>query len=415
MFIDLARIHIKAGDGGNGCVAFRREKFVPKGGPSGGDGGRGGDVVLVADPDLNTLLPFRYRRRFAAGRGAHGEGSGRSGRSGEDRAISVPVGTTVYDGTSGAQLADLTLPGQRLTVARGGRGGRGNAHFATPTRRAPRTAEPGASGEEREIRLELRLIADVGLVGLPNAGKSSLLTRISAARPKVAAYPFTTTEPILGVVPVPGAPGIIVADIPGLIEGAHRGAGLGQQFLRHVTRTRVLVHVVDLAGEDPLRQLATVERELAFFAPGFLTRPTIVAGNKIDLPEARTRWPAFKADLDRRGVMAVPISAATGERIPALVDAIVGLLASQQIDTRVQSAGDAGPPPEQLPERTRSAGDPGPPRHIAGKMQSAGGPGDADPHRASEESPAGEEKTSPGDGDRTVSTQFGDVQNAPTS
>jgi GTPase len=392
MFIDLARIHVKAGDGGNGCVAFRREKFIPKGGPSGGDGGRGGDVVLVADPDLNTLLPFRYRRRFAAGRGAHGEGSGRSGRSGEDRAISVPVGTTVYDGASGAQLADLTLPEQRLTVARGGRGGRGNAHFATPTRRAPRRADPGASGEEREIRLELRLIADVGLVGLPNAGKSSLLTRISAARPKVAAYPFTTTEPILGVVPVPGAPGIIVADIPGLIEGAHRGAGLGQQFLRHVTRTRVLVHVVDLAGEDPLRQMATVERELSFFAPGFLTRPTIVAGNKIDLPEARTRWPAFKAELDRRGITAVPISAATGEGIPRLLDAIVGLFGSRQSDARVQSAGVAGPPPEQVAER----------------MQPAGDTGDAHPHRGPEETPAGEEKTRPGEGAPAASTQFGD-------
>jgi GTP-binding protein len=381
MFIDLARIHIKAGDGGNGCVAFRREKFVPKGGPSGGDGGRGGDVVLVADPDLNTLLPFRYRRRFAAGRGGHGEGSSRSGRSGEDRAISVPVGTTVYDGASGTQLADLTVPGQRLTVARGGRGGRGNAHFATPTRRAPRTAEPGSAGEERVIRLELRLIADVGLVGLPNAGKSSLLARISAARPKVAAYPFTTTEPVLGVVPMPAAPGIVVADVPGLIEGAHRGAGLGQQFLRHITRTRLLVHVVDLAGEDPLQQLATVERELALFAPAFRTRPTIVAGNKIDLPEARARWPAFKADLEGRGMTAVPISAATGEGIPALLDAIVGLL---------------------------------PPQQMAEKMQSAGDPGGAHPQGAPEESPPGEEKTRRDDAARVASTQRGDVQNAPS-
>ena len=381
MFIDLARIQIKAGDGGNGCVAFRREKFVPKGGPSGGNGGWGGDVVLVADPDLNTLLPFRYRRRFAAGRGGHGEGSGRSGRSGEDRAISVPVGTTVYDGASGKQLADLILPGQRLTVARGGRGGRGNAHFATPTRQAPRMAEPGSAGEERVIRLELRLIADVGLVGLPNAGKSSLLARISAARPKVAAYPFTTTEPVLGVVPMPAAPGIIVADVPGLIEGAHRGAGLGQQFLRHITRTRLLVHVVDLAGEDPLQQLATVERELALFAPAFRTRPTIVAGNKIDLPEARIRWPAFKADLEGRGMTAVPISAATGEGIPALLDAIVGLLRPQQIAERMQSAAD---------------------------------PGGVQPQRAPEESPAGEEKTRRDDAARVASTQRGDVQNAPS-
>jgi GTP-binding protein len=358
MFIDLVRIHVKAGGGGNGCVAFRREKFVPKGGPSGGDGGRGGDVILVADPDLNTLLPFRYRRQFAAGRGAHGEGSGRSGRSGEDRMISVPVGTTVYDGSGGTQLADLTTAGQRVTVARGGRGGRGNAHFATPTRRTPRQAEPGASGEERWIQLELRLIADVGLVGLPNAGKSSLLARISAARPKVASYPFTTTEPVLGVVPLPAAPGIIVADVPGLIEGAHRGAGLGHQFLRHVSRTRVLVHVVDLAADDPLGQLATVEQELALYAPALRARPAIVAGNKMDLPEARTRWPAFQAALTGRGRSAVPISAATGEGVPGLLDAIVRLLAAHP-----------QPAPEESPlgEEKTAVGE------IADARQSGGG------------------------------------------
>src|SRR5262249_40236676 len=250
MFIDRARIEVAAGDGGNGCVAFRREKFVPKGGPSGGDGGRGGDVTLVAHPDVNTLLPFRFRRRFAAGRGGHGEGSRRSGRSGRDLVVAVPVGTTVYDDDTGERVADLTSPGERVVIAKGGRGGRGNAHFATPARRAPREAEPGAAGVSRRLRLELRLLADVGLVGLPNAGKSSLLSRISAARPKVADYPFTTTEPILGVVPLPNAPGIVVADIPGLIAGAHRGAGLGHEFLRHIERTRLLVHVVDLAGTD---------------------------------------------------------------------------------------------------------------------------------------------------------------------
>jgi GTPase len=330
MFIDLARVQVKAGDGGNGCVAFRREKFVPKGGPSGGDGGRGGDVILVADPDLNTLLPFRYRRRFAARRGAHGEGSGRTGRSGGDLIVAVPVGTTVLDDDTGAPVADLTAPGQRLTVAGGGRGGRGNAHFATPTHRAPREAEPGGAGEERRLRLELRLLADVGLVGLPNAGKSSLLTRISAARPKVAGYPFTTTEPVLGVVPLPDAPGIVVADIPGLIEGAHQGAGLGDEFLRHIERTRLLVHVVDLAGDDPLGQLATVERELAMHTPPLDNRPVIVAANKMDLPEARARWEAFAAALAARGLRAVPISAATGEGIPALLAAVLRALGAEE-------------------------------------------------------------------------------------
>jgi GTP-binding protein len=327
MFIDRARIHVKAGDGGRGCVAFRREKFVPKGGPSGGDGGRGGDVILVADPDVNTLLAFRYRHRFTARRGAHGEGSGRSGRSAADLVIPVPVGTTVSDDATGERLADLVGAGQRAVVARGGRGGRGNAHFATPTHRAPREAEPGGSGEERVLRLELRLLADVGLVGLPNAGKSSLLARISAARPKVAAYPFTTTEPVLGVVPLPDAPGIVVADIPGLIAGAHRGVGLGHEFLRHIERTRLLVHVVDLSASDPEADMAAVERELALYDPPLDGRPAIVAANKMDLPEARARWAAFAARLAARGRQAVPISAATGEGVPALLAAVRGALA----------------------------------------------------------------------------------------
>ncbi len=326
MFIDRARIQVKAGDGGNGCVAFRREKFVPKGGPSGGDGGRGGDVMLVADPDVNTLLPFRYRHRFAAGRGAHREGARRSGRSGRDLVVAVPVGTTVYDDDTGELLADLASAGERVVIAKGGRGGRGNAHFATPTRRAPREAEPGGAGASRRLRLELRLLADVGLVGLPNAGKSSLLSRISAARPKVADYPFTTTEPILGVVPLPNAPGIVVADIPGLIAGAHRGTGLGHEFLRHIERTRLLVHIVDLAGSDPIAQLATVRAELALYSPPLEGRPTIVAANKMDLPEARARWETFAARLAAQGQAVVAISAATGEGIPTLLQTIVEAL-----------------------------------------------------------------------------------------
>ena len=358
MFIDLARIHVKAGDGGNGCVAFRREKFVPKGGPSGGDGGRGGDVILLADPNLNTLLPFRYRREFSATRGAHGEGSGRAGRSGRDRLIPVPVGTTVLDDAPGGRIADLVIPGQRLIIARGGRGGRGNAHFATPTHRAPRKAEPGGIGEERWLRLELRLLADVGLVGLPNAGKSSLLARISAARPKVADYPFTTTEPVLGVVPLPDAPGIVVADIPGLIEGAHRGAGLGEEFLRHIERTRVLVHVVDLAAEDPAGQLSTVERELSLHTPPLEGRPTIVAANKVDLPEARARWAAFAAYLGRRGKTGVAISAATGEGVPALLAALMAVLRAS---------------PRPAPEEDHSGGENSALRPLREARESGGG------------------------------------------
>jgi GTP-binding protein len=326
VFIDGATIDVKAGAGGNGVVAFRREKFVPKGGPSGGDGGRGGDVILRVDPNLNTLLPFRYRRLFRATRGGHGEGSRRSGRAGRDVIVAVPPGTTVLDAESGAVVADLVRAGDHVVVARGGRGGRGNAHFATPTHRAPREAESGQPGEERRLRLELRLLADVGLVGLPNAGKSSLLARISAARPKIADYPFTTTEPMLGVVPLPDRDGIVVADIPGLIQGAHRGAGLGHEFLRHIDRTRVLVHLVDLSAPDPERAVATVLRELEQYAPALASRPTIYAGNKIDLPDARARAEAFVSAQTARGRTALTLSAATGEGLPALIHALVALL-----------------------------------------------------------------------------------------
>ncbi|MHB8731811.1 MAG: GTPase ObgE [bacterium] len=330
MFIDRATIQVKAGGGGNGVVAFRREKYVPKGGPSGGDGGRGGDVILRVDPNLNTLLPFRYRRLFRATRGAHGEGSRRSGRAGRDAIVAVPAGTIVVDAATGDMVADLVRAGDEVVVARGGKGGRGNAHFATPTHRAPRQAEPGVPGEERALRLELRLLADAGLVGLPNAGKSSLLARFSAARPKIADYPFTTTEPMLGVVPLPDTDGIVVADIPGLIEGAHQGAGLGHEFLRHIDRTRVLVHVVDLSAPDPDGAVATVERELEQHSPALAARPVLMAGNKIDLPEARARSEAFVAAETARGRPVVVVSAATGEGIPALIAALLRLLREAQ-------------------------------------------------------------------------------------
>ena len=272
MFIDEAKIWVKAGDGGNGCVAFRREKYVPRGGPSGGDGGDGGDVVLESTEHLNTLLPFRYNREFRGERGHHGEGSNCHGREGEDTVIRVPVGTIVYEEESSERLFDFTAAGQRFLVARCGRGGRGNARFASSTNRAPRRADPGGTGEERRLRLELKLLADVGLVGFPNAGKSTLISRLSAAHPKIADYPFTTLEPCLGVVAVGEEESFVLADIPGLIEGAHQGHGLGTRFLRHIERTRLLVHLIEVSdtGRDPAEDFRVVRNELGQFSPALL-------------------------------------------------------------------------------------------------------------------------------------------------
>jgi GTP-binding protein len=327
--IDHAKVQVKAGDGGNGCMSFRREKFVPKGGPDGGDGGHGGSVIFVANPGLSTLIDFRYRQHLRAERGAHGEGAKRAGRSGGDLIVHVPLGTLVRDAQTGELLADLSRDGQRAVIARGGRGGRGNARFATPTHRAPRRADPGERGEERLVELELQLLADVGLVGLPNAGKSTLLRRVSSARPKVGDYPFTTTEPVLGTVDLPDGRSFVVADLPGLIEGAHRGAGLGHQFLRHVARTRVLVHVIDLAApEDPLAQYALLRRELELHDPALLRRTVLVALNKIDLPEARDRLAPTTAALAARGVPAIGVSGATGLGVERLLLAAADALAA---------------------------------------------------------------------------------------
>jgi GTP-binding protein len=326
MFIDYARIHVKAGDGGSGCVSFRREKFVPKGGPDGGDGGDGGSVVFRADEGLHTLVDFRYRRHLRARRGAHGQGANRAGRSAPDLVVPVPVGTVVRDADTGDLIADLTEHGQTVVVARGGRGGRGNARFATATRRAPRHAEPGSKGEERTLTLELRLLADVGLVGLPNAGKSTLLARISAARPKIADYPFTTLHPHLGVVRVDEGASFVAADIPGLIEGAHRGAGLGHRFLRHITRTRVLVVVLDVASSDPIADYATVCAELSAYDHRLAEVPHVVAANKIDLAEARAQIGTVRGALEGREVEVVPISAATGEGAETLVRVVWQML-----------------------------------------------------------------------------------------
>jgi GTP-binding protein len=321
IFLDEATIHVRAGRGGNGCVAFRREKYVPRGGPSGGDGGDGGSVFLVGQGNRNTLYHLRFASLYAAERGRHGEGSNRAGRSGEDLEIPVPLGTAVFAEETGELLGEVLEDGQRLQVAAGGRGGRGNARFATATHQAPRRADPGRDGEERRLRLELKLLADAGVIGLPNAGKSTLISVVSAARPKIADYPFTTLVPQLGVVAEgPLSEPFVIADLPGLIAGAAEGAGLGIQFLRHVERCRVLVHLVDLSNPEgsALADLATVERELAAFNPELLERPRLIVGSKLDAaqPERRRELSRIAGE---RGLPYLEISAATGEGVPRLV------------------------------------------------------------------------------------------------
>ncbi len=331
MFVDEAKIAVKAGDGGNGCVAFRREKYVPRGGPSGGDGGRGGSVYLEANPNDNTLLRYRYNREFKADRGRHGEGSNCTGVSGDDMVLKVPVGTLVFDSDNSELLADLKKPGQRVLVAQGGKGGRGNQHFAKPWHQAPREKEEGEAGEERHLRLELKLLADVGLVGFPNAGKSTLISVISAARPKIANYPFTTLEPNLGVVNADGGTGghgtelgrtFVVADLPGLIEGASHGAGLGIRFLRHVERTRLLVHLIDTsdtAEMDPVKAFEVIEGELAAFSATLIEKPRIVVATKLDATTDRTKLEELRNFCQQRGLEFHAISAPTGEGVKDLV------------------------------------------------------------------------------------------------
>ncbi|MCW5883064.1 MAG: GTPase ObgE, partial [Anaerolineae bacterium] len=317
MFFDEARIFVKAGDGGNGIVAFRREKFVPRGGPSGGNGGRGGDVILVADDRLQTLIDFKKRSHFRAERGGHGGGSNMQGANGESLRIRVPVGTVVRN-EAGDLVADLMTPGQEVVVARAGKGGRGNASFASASQQAPRFAEKGEPGEELWVSLELKLVADVGIVGVPNAGKSTLLAAVSAARPKIADYPFTTLVPNLGVAEVDHRV-FVLADSPGLIEGASQGIGLGFKFLRHVERTRVLIHLVDGLSEDPLGDMEMINHELDVFDPRMSRKPQIVAFNKMDVPQAAERWPAVQAAISGRGLPAYAISAATGQGVQALL------------------------------------------------------------------------------------------------
>jgi GTP-binding protein len=329
MFIDRVKIRVKAGDGGNGVTAFRREKFVPRGGPSGGDGGVGGSVYIEADEGLNTLLHLRYNPEHKAERGRHGEGSNRSGKDGADIVIKVPVGTQVFDAASGELLFDLVKPGQRELAAKGGKGGWGNAHFATPTRQAPKFHYSGRPGEERELRLELKLLADVGLVGFPNAGKSTFISVISAARPKIADYPFTTLEPNLGVVDLGDFRTFVVADIPGLIEGASEGSGLGHRFLRHIERTKLILHLVDVSsfsGRRPVEDYHVINRELEKYDPDLAVRPQMVVATKIDALDDVERLNELKtaASKDKRRFFA--ISSATGEGVRELLRAVGSLL-----------------------------------------------------------------------------------------
>ena len=336
VFIDEVVISVKAGDGGNGCLAFRREKYVPRGGPSGGDGGRGGDVVLVASQHYNTLLHFRFNPEHKAERGRHGEGSNRKGREGASVEVPTPVGTIVYDAETGEQLHDFTSPGDRFVVARGGRGGRGNARFATSTHQAPTEHEPGSPGEERKLRLELKLLADVGLVGFPNAGKSTLISRISAAKPKIADYPFTTLEPHLGVVSTDTGDHrtFVVADIPGLIEGAHEGHGLGIQFLRHIERTRLLAHLVDVSeatGRDPVRDFEVVMAELASFSEDLAHKPMILVATKIDAAQDPERIASLEKLARERGRPFLKISSVTGAGLVELKRAMAEAVLAPQV------------------------------------------------------------------------------------
>jgi GTP-binding protein len=321
-FIDEVKIRVIAGDGGRGCISFRREKFVPRGGPNGGNGGKGGDVIAVADPQLTTLLDLRYQKQYKAGRGEHGLGKDQHGKTGEDRIIKIPVGTLIRDTVTGELIGDLKEAGQRVVVAAGGRGGKGNAHFVSSTHRSPRFAQPGEPGEDKELEIELRLLADVGIIGLPNAGKSTLIAAISAVRPKIADYPFTTLVPNLGVVAYGEGKSFVVADIPGLIAGAHEGQGLGHKFLRHVTRTSLLIHLLDaskIEKGDPLADWQTVNRELELFDPEVAKKPQVVVANKIDLPTGKRSAKLLAKTLPKSYQPLHTISAATTEGVRSLV------------------------------------------------------------------------------------------------
>jgi GTP-binding protein len=329
MFVDRAKIYVKSGDGGNGAVSFRREKYVPRGGPDGGDGGDGGNVILQADQNMNTLMDFKYKVHYKAQRGQHGQGSNMRGRNGEDLIIKVPIGTVVIDAESGMIIGDLINDGQQITVAYGGKGGKGNAHFTTSVRQAPRFAQDGEPGQEKWIMLELKMIADVGLIGFPNAGKSTILSIMTAARPKIADYPFTTLSPNLGVAYAPDGRSFVLADIPGLIEGAHEGTGLGYEFLRHIERTRLLLHVVDasgMSGRDPVDNFYKINEELRLYNEELAGRPQIILANKMDLPEAQQNFERIKEAADKCGYKIFAVSAATGQGFEQVVYEVLKML-----------------------------------------------------------------------------------------
>ncbi len=346
-FVDEVRIEVKAGDGGDGAVAFRREKFIEKGGPSGGDGGNGGSIIFQVDPQLTTLLDYRYQQHHFARSGGHGLGSDCNGAAADDMVLKVPVGTLIRDEATGDLLADMSQPDQRVVVAKGGRGGLGNINFATSTRQTPRFAQDGTKGEHKHLVLELRLLADVGLLGYPNAGKSTLIARISRARPKIADYPFTTLVPNLGVVAYKDGLSFVVADIPGLIEGASEGVGLGLQFLRHVERCRVLVHLVDLSavveGRDPLHDFDIINKELARYSPALAAKQQVVVANKLDLPYAREALAPFAAAMKKRRIHVFPLSGATGEGIGPMLDAVAQVLYAKPAPMPVAKAARVAP------------------------------------------------------------------------
>lgn len=325
MFIDLAKIYVKAGDGGNGCVAFRREKFVPFGGPAGGNGGKGGDVVLVADEKLQTLMDFKYKKHYKAKRGQHGSGGNKFGKSAEDLILKVPVGTIVKDAETGEIIADLIENGQKVIIAKGGKGGKGNTAFKSPTNQAPTEAEEGEKGEERWIILELKLLADIGIIGFPNAGKSTLISTISHAKPKIADYPFTTLSPVLGVIQFDIGESVVIADIPGLIEGASEGQGLGHDFLRHIERTKALIHVIDISDfreREPTEAFEAINKELENYSPELLKKQQIVVGNKIDMLSNKEEIEDLKKKFEEKGYKFIPVSLVTKEGIDELLNEI---------------------------------------------------------------------------------------------
>lgn len=360
MFVDYVKIHVRAGDGGDGSVSFRREKYIPNGGPDGGDGGDGGSILFEASEDLHTLMDFRFKKKFIAERGEDGKGQKRFGRRGQDLIIKVPIGTVIRDEETGLVIADLNTKGEKRIIARGGRGGKGNVHFATATRQAPKFARQGQKGQERSLILELKSIADVGLVGFPNVGKSTILSILSAARPKIADYHFTTLKPSLGVVRVREDASFVMADIPGIIEGAHEGVGLGLKFLRHIERTRLLLHVIDvsgLEGRDPIEDFESIRGELQKYSEKLVDKPQLIAANKMDIPEAEDNIERLKAQLEPQGYKVFPVSAAQNKGFKPLLDEIIRMLSQIPEPESFEEELDIFEQEEEIPFEINKEGD----------------------------------------------------------